>query len=139
LIDEMIEVFEARDIDYLSNTIQETFPDGLDIEIFKTSALKRLSIMSLTEQEKEHVTLGIYSRPSIFSISNFESSVNLGELRWTVDYSDDFEFVSKVFNYFKGRESDFGIEDILEFMNRNPHIQNKRSAKYRNISLKSSQ
>ena len=38
LLDEMIQVHE-QDVDYLSNCIQPTYPDGLDIEIFTRHAL----------------------------------------------------------------------------------------------------
>jgi spore coat polysaccharide biosynthesis protein SpsF len=136
LIDEMIEKFEKLNVDYLSNAIELTFPDGLDIEIFKSSALATLSGLDLSVQEKEHVTLGMYSRPEIFSIVNHANSRNLGSLRWTVDYQEDFDFVSKVFKYFRGREHLFGIEEVLEFVRASPENQNKLDASYRNISIK---
>jgi glutamate-1-semialdehyde 2,1-aminomutase len=39
LIDDMLEDFVASKVDYMSNTDPPTFPDGFDIEIFKTRAL----------------------------------------------------------------------------------------------------
>ena len=40
LIDKMVKIFsKSKKIDYLSNTINRTFPDGLDIEIFTNKAL----------------------------------------------------------------------------------------------------
>jgi hypothetical protein len=36
----MIEVFEKSVLDYLSNTLEPGFPDGLNIEKVKTSALR---------------------------------------------------------------------------------------------------
>ena len=47
LIDEMVAKFEGSDIDYLSNALDPTFPDGLDIEIVRRSALVRLGEHSL--------------------------------------------------------------------------------------------
>ena len=34
IIDEMIKEIKIKKYDYFSNTIQRTFPDGLDVEIF---------------------------------------------------------------------------------------------------------
>ena len=34
IIDEMIKNIKINNYDYYSNTIQRTFPDGLDVEIF---------------------------------------------------------------------------------------------------------
>ena len=45
IIDDMIKEIKIRKYDYFSNTIQRTFPDGLDIEIFSSSTLKKLTSM----------------------------------------------------------------------------------------------
>ena len=39
LVDECIHKFKEHNVDYYSNTILPTFPDGLDIEVFKSSML----------------------------------------------------------------------------------------------------
>ena len=40
----------------MSNTLNPTYPDGLDIEIFSMKALTQAWKKSKTNQEKEHVT-----------------------------------------------------------------------------------
>ena len=40
LVDNFITKFKNKKVDYLSNTSPETFPDGLDIEIFTRKVLK---------------------------------------------------------------------------------------------------
>ncbi len=40
ILDSMIEVFEKSVLDYLSNTLEPGFPDGLNIDKVKTSALR---------------------------------------------------------------------------------------------------
>jgi len=136
LLDEMITHFNKSNFDYLSNTLIETFPDGLDIEIFLSKTLYKLSDFNLNEAEKEFVTYGIYTRPDIFKLENFENSSNLGNERWTVDYPEDFEFVRNVFNHFKGQESTFSFNDVINFLILYPNSKNKRSGNFRNIALK---
>ncbi len=41
LVDKVIEITKAENKDYGSNVIDETFPDGQDVEVFKFSALEK--------------------------------------------------------------------------------------------------
>ena len=52
LIDKMIISFNDNKPDYLSNALTPTFPDGLDIEVFSTSAFARLEDFELTSAER---------------------------------------------------------------------------------------
>jgi spore coat polysaccharide biosynthesis protein SpsF len=116
LVDQMVNDFFASELDYLSNTITPTFPDGLDVEIFTKEALMKLNFLSLSSQEREHVTLGIRNRPELFSMRNFAAATDLSNLRWTVDYEEDFVFVREVYAHFEKRESDFECEEVLQLL-----------------------
>lgn len=114
LIDQMIVVFEKASVDYLSNIVDPTFPDGLDVEIISTPAFLSIEESSLSKYELEHVTPAIYQNPEIFKVQNFKSNVDLRNRRWTVDTEEDLKFVRKVFHQFKGRESNFTLSEMLE-------------------------
>lgn len=116
LVDQMVNEFLESELDYLSNTIVPTFPDGLDVEIFTKEALLKLKSLDLSSQEREHVTLGIRNRPEQFSIKNFVSATDLSNLRWTVDYDEDFVFVREVYAHFEKREADFEYEEVLQLL-----------------------
>ena len=135
LIDKMVERFYSHDVDYLSNTLEPTFPDGLDIEIIRASSLAGLDKFELTDVEREHVTLGIYSRPAEFSCENFRGTQDLSNKRWTVDYLEDLVFVRQVYGAFQGREAIFTLEDVLLFLASNPKLQSEISANRRNEQL----
>jgi spore coat polysaccharide biosynthesis protein SpsF len=135
LIDQMIEQFDEQKCDYMSNSMVPTFPDGLDVEIFTRQAFTRLLEFRLTSQEIEHVTLGFYGRQGKFSISNFESSLDGSNLRWTVDYLEDLTFVRTIYAHFLGREIEFNLNDVLEFCASHPEIRNEIEANRRNEAL----
>jgi spore coat polysaccharide biosynthesis protein SpsF len=135
LIDEMIKKFDEQHVDYMSNSIVPTFPDGLDVEIFTKVAFTKLLELQLSLQETEHVTLGFYQRQGEFRILNFMDSLDRSDFRWTVDYSEDLAFVRNVYSYFKGREASFGYEDVLKFLGANPQITSEVSASRRNEAL----
>ena len=136
LLVEMNSEFHSRKMDYLSNTLDLTFPDGLDVEFVSSEALLELMHYSLGEKEKEHVTYGIYSRPSLFNLANFKSGGDFGHLRWTVDYPEDFRFIKDVFSHFEGRETTFKMEDILGLVKSGIVMDNEIPSSFRNISLR---
>ena len=96
LVDECINKFIDSKVDYCSNTIDPTFPDGLDVEVFKFSALKRAAQESTKLYHREHVTPYIKEN-DIFSKLNFSNNEDFSDLRWCVDDPEDFEVVSKIF------------------------------------------
>jgi len=136
LIDEMVTEFDKSDVDFLSNALEPTFPDGLDIEIVKRSALIRVSEYPLSAAENEHVTLGLRNRMKEFSIKNYSQVRDLSSLRWTVDYEGDLEFIRKVYDEFKGCELTFSYQDLLDLLTRNPELYNEISGNLRNVALK---
>lgn len=135
LIDQMVGAFYEQDVDYLSNTLEPTFPDGLDIEIIKKGALKNLTTYDLNAKELEHVTYGIYTRPETFRLSNFLNEFNRSHERWTVDYQEDLEFIRDVYAYFASREATFTYSNLLGFLKQNPHAFSRIDASRRNEQL----
>lgn len=116
LIVEMEQEFNTKDYDYYSNVVERTYPDGLDVEIIKSSSFVTFAKNELSELEQEHVTLGMYSKRSKFLIGNHVYSKNISNLRLTVDYLEDYNFVSKILKHFKGRESEFDLQELLNYL-----------------------
>ena len=122
LIDQYLEIFHKEDFEYLSNTIELSYPDGLDIEIIAPGIFKKLLEFSLSKEEKEHVTLGIYSRKDKFRTYNVSNKTNISQFRWTVDTSDDLAFVKSVYAHFESKEINFTFEDVLKLVKANPNL-----------------
>jgi spore coat polysaccharide biosynthesis protein SpsF len=122
LIDEMLGLFDRVQVDYLSNILELTFPNGLDIEIIKCGVLTRLNSMNLSDSEREHVTLGLLNRRSDYSVHNFTNAVDLSHYRWTVDTEKDFYFVSNIFKYFYNEETEFRLKDLTKYLEKFPQL-----------------
>ena len=60
LVDEVIEAYLEQKVEFLSNTLPPSYPDGLDIAVFSYSALERANEEAVTKHEREHVTPYIY-------------------------------------------------------------------------------
>ena len=86
----------AVDADYTSNTLARTFPDGLDVEVLRASALQIAADEAEELDEREHVTPFVYRRPSRFRLGCICSGDDLGAERWTVDTVNDLEWLRAV-------------------------------------------
>jgi spore coat polysaccharide biosynthesis protein SpsF (cytidylyltransferase family) len=122
IIDKCIEkIISDKSIDYCSNTIKPTYPEGLDVEVFKTEALKKAYTEAKLDSEKEHVTPYIWKNKSIFNTFNIEYTEDLSKWRWTVDKPQDLKLITKIYKDF---DYDFSIsyKKIIEYIKQNPNL-----------------
>lgn len=122
LIDDIIAIHINGDYDYTSNTLVETYPDGLDVEVFKYSALEKAWKEAALASEREHVTPYIKFKGE-FKRHSVERSPSLAEKRWTVDTDKDFKVVSQIYNALYMDKQYFGTEEILQFIDKNKEIE----------------
>jgi spore coat polysaccharide biosynthesis protein SpsF len=109
------------EVDYCSNSISPTYPEGLDIEIIRFSALEKSFQESEIASEREHVTPYIWKNPDLFKLAGLEFDRNLSHWRWTVDKPDDLEFVRAVYQEFINQPL-VPFTEIISFLESNPKI-----------------
>ena len=120
VVDAVVDRFVQTRVDYASNIMPPTFPDGLDTEIFTYAALETAWKLAKDRPEREHVTPYIRSS-SQFSHENLAHSKDFSGERWTVDEPADFEVVEKVFEYFQPRRN-FGWLEIIALNAEHPEL-----------------
>jgi spore coat polysaccharide biosynthesis protein SpsF len=101
VIDDIIMTAIANNVDYTSNTLNPTFPDGIDVEVFKFSALQKAFTDALLTSEREHVTPYIWKNSdikggNIFKAFSYENEKDYSSIRLTVDTIEDFEVIEKI-------------------------------------------
>ncbi len=120
--DRVISAFKAGDLDYMSNAIEPTFPDGLDTEVFRMGALTAAWSEATIKSEREHVTPFIRNHPERFRVANFKNSRDLSAMRWTVDEEPDLAFVRKVYEALYPGNPSFSMDDILALLKERPEL-----------------
>jgi spore coat polysaccharide biosynthesis protein SpsF len=123
--------FENSSLDYCSNTIKPTYPEGLDIEVFRYLALERAWREAALLSEREHVTPYIWKNTNLFNVNNFEYHRDLSDWRWTVDKPSDLEFMKKIFEHFKAKPM-VNFEEVIKYLELNPEISRINSGTVRN-------
>jgi spore coat polysaccharide biosynthesis protein SpsF len=114
----VIQAFLEEECDYASNTIERTYPRGLDTEVLSPDALRRADAESAETADREHVTRYIRRRPDYFSLCSVTADQDRSDLRWTVDEEADLELVRKIYGELGG--GDFGYYDVLQLLEAHP-------------------
>ena len=120
--------------DYTSNTIEETFPDGLDCEIMKFSVLKDVWKKAVMASEREHVTQYIIKNSS-YKKGSVTSQVYRGNERWTLDTEWDYAFIEKIFGRLYPVNPWFGAGDVYQLLDAEPGLRDINSGISRNEGL----
>lgn len=135
VIDSVVDAFLDAGVDYLSNTLQPSFPDGIDVEVVRADVLLDVCATSTDAAEREHVTLGVYRQPDKYSVANFAGDRDLSQLRWTVDNPEDLEFVQWVYQQLFPINQQFDIDDVLALLESNPDRSRTSADSKRNAAL----
>lgn len=124
LVDEFIyEIVNNHDqCDYLSNTINQTYPLGMNVEIFTYKVLDIAFRTATSSYDKEHVTPFIYNNPSRFLIQQKHMNRKYSGLRLTVDEQEDFILIKRVIEELYPSNPNFGLLDIFDLYYKNKNI-----------------
>lgn len=122
IVDRVIDAHLTDKNSYTTNVLQQTFPNGLDVEIMTRHALRQAAAEATNPYEREHVTPFLYRRPYLFKLGNIENNEDHGQLRWTVDTEADFRMVEAVFRELLRANESFGYSDILTLLAKRPDI-----------------
>ncbi len=131
VIDMVIQKHLDLDNDYTSNTLEETFPDGLDCEVFKFSALEQAWKNAKLASEREHVTPYL-KKGKQFKKYSIKDSVDHSQYRWTLDTDRDFVFIVRIFEELYSDDPDFDKDDIYDLLERCPDIMELNKGIVRN-------
>ena len=132
IVDRVIATAARGDCDYASNSLERTFPRGLDVEVFTRRSLDEAAAEAREPYEREHVTPFIYRRPERYRLCNVANDRMEGDERWTVDTPEDLALVSHIIEALAPTSPEFGLADVRALLDRHPdwrslnaHIEQK--------------
>jgi len=127
VIDAAVRLFRdsGGELDFLSNTLEPTYPDGLDVEVVGRAALERAHREATLPLDREHVTpyiTGASGRPRSFRLGQLRAGADFSHLRWCVDQQDDLEFARAVCTALLPGNPQFGWLDVVALLTREPQL-----------------
>lgn len=122
IIDAVVNEFLSHrpNVEYVSNTVERTFPRGLDAEVMSFDALKKAWQEDKAPASREHVTPYIWRRPEWFRIRNVANDIDYSYMRWTVDTIEDLTFVREIYKYFQN--DSFSWKEVLHLLEIHPEL-----------------
>lgn len=130
IIDDCIEKSVNENYDYVSNTLTQTFPDGLNVAVFTMTALEDSYRHAKTKFDKEHVTPFI-KRSSKYTKYTFTLNRDKSHVRITIDEKADLIVANNVLQYFHPNIY-FNTKQILDMHDECPHLFSANSHLKRN-------
>ncbi len=132
VVDRVILYFlrHRRHYDYVSNLHPQTYPDGNDVEAMHMGVLETAWREASRGFEREHTTPFIWDNPGRFRIGNVAWELGLNysmTYRWVLDYREDYDVISPVYEHLSRENPLFGIGDILRFLDDHPHIRSRNA------------
>lgn len=113
-------------VDFVSNLHPPTYPDGNDVEVMPLELLE-LALREATKTlEREHTTPFIWDQPERFRVQNVTWETGLDysySHRFTIDYPEDYAFISAVYDELWAPEAPFTLGQILALLEARPEIR----------------
>ena len=118
IIDMFILNFFKNKVDYIHNAGVRSYPDGMDVNIFKLKSLVKAYNLTKSKKDREHVTFFFRKNKNLFKQINIISDENLywPELGLTLDQSEDYILINKIYEFFGKKNIYFDCKDIVDLL-----------------------
>lgn len=120
-IDKAIENFSRTNADFIT---AKDLPLGAASFGVKVEALKKVCEMK-TEEDTE-VWGGYFTETGLFKVEYLEVEEELRhpDIRMTIDYPEDFEFIKEIFDRLYSPNRVFSLKEIMDLLKANPQLIN---------------
>jgi spore coat polysaccharide biosynthesis protein SpsF len=124
LIDRAVAAHAAGGVDYVSNTLELTYPLGINVQVFTRAVLADVDARTDDPRDREHVSLHIYEHPDRYRLLNLTSDLppRWWGVRMTVDEPDDLRLVTTVFERLHPANPSFTTADVVALLDAEPSI-----------------
>lgn len=102
-------------VDFVCNAWpgRESYPEGLDVEIYSMRCLTHICENASAPGEREHIAPYVWNHKHDFWIKEEKNKRDYSWMRWTVDYASDMAMVSDVYGHFK--DTSFLMDEIVHY------------------------
>jgi spore coat polysaccharide biosynthesis protein SpsF len=118
IIDKVIN--EYNKCDFITNTLERTFPYGTEVEVFSFVSLEKAWENAKKPSEREHVTPFIRNPKNKFVLKNIKNQKNISNFRYTVDKLEDLQLVKEIIKNISTRP--IFLQDIIKLNKDKPDI-----------------
>lgn len=133
LIEKVLKIFIKNNYDYANNFNPATYPTGMNFEIYTYKVLEKIWKETTDPFYREYPFECIYKNSGSLKILFDKNKNNLSHIHLTVDYEEDFEIITQIYESLYTKNRKFDLNDILNFIKKNPDIIKSNKNLKRNI------
>nr|MDO8088000.1 hypothetical protein [Candidatus Sigynarchaeum springense] len=104
---------------FTSNTLDRTYPRGLDVEVFDIDALVDAHREAKIRYQAEHVTPYIYEHHPVHHV---RAAIDRSSLRLTVDTWQDYALACCIYADLYNMNPCFSLDDVLALLDKKPWL-----------------
>jgi len=124
LIDRALYLFDTGKYDYISNMREDTWPIGVNVQLFPFKVLAEVAELTQDPADREHVSLYIYEHPERYRLCNIVAPPELHrpDLRLVVDTEEDLTLMRSIFERLYPKNPAFTTLDVIRLLDENPEL-----------------
>lgn len=125
LIEQTIRVFLANDVDYASNSLISSYPDGMDTSVARVPAMIAAAAEATRPDEREHTFRFIVTRPERFRQIALVAppSLHWPGLGLTLDEEADYVVIRTLIEKLGEMDPLFSCGSAIEYLREHPELQ----------------
>ena len=137
MVDMLVQCLISYNLDYCSNVMTRTWPDGFDIQVYKKSIYEKIHKRVSDKTHRCHTGWNIVNYSSLIfppglKMANVPAPAEYCFPEWglTLDTREDYQVLDKIFSHFKG--NDFSATDVMAYIFENKDVLDNKDIQ-RNI------
>lgn len=127
VVDAAVERFLRGDIDYLSNLKEQTYPQAVDVRVFRAKDLKEINEKLAGDDQpvREHVYLYFEEHPERYRIHVMKAPPEHHRPDWRLDldYKEDLVLLRRIYEALYPKNPEFTLEDLIAFLDAHPELK----------------
>ncbi len=126
IIDRAVARYREGDCDLVTTTAPQSYPQGMDVEVFARAALENVATTIDDPKVREHVSLYFYEHPERYRIANLEAPEGQSDpdQRLQLDYEEDLQVLRAVHSALAPAHGDtYNLSDILSWLDADPSVR----------------
>ncbi len=122
LVEQTIQMFLHNTCEFASNSLIQSYPDGMETQVLALETLKRSAAMTNDPLDREHVTLHICNHPELFPHVYLLAPPDhyWPGLGLTLDEKEDYELLKKLIEHFGPTKPYFNCREVIELLKTKP-------------------
>jgi len=115
-INNLLQIFKIKKLDFASNKLSKTFPLGYSFEILSKEIIKYCNDTLESDHDRELFINWIIDNKDKFKTGTIFNKKNLSKYDLTLDTKEDYNLISSIFSKLYNKSEFFGMNSVIQYL-----------------------